>query len=51
MDHAKAYVAAMAILVILEQHLQLSLGITEQWLTDLLAIMSAFLVWLIPNRA
>jgi len=52
MDYAKAYVAAiMAILVILDQHFQLSLGITEQWLMDLLAILSAFLVWAVPNRA
>jgi hypothetical protein len=47
----KAIVALiMAILVILEQQAGLSLGIGEQWVTELLAIISAFLVWLVPNK-
>lgn len=41
----------MAVLVIIEQHARPMLGISQQWLTVLLAIISAFLVWLVPNRA
>jgi len=52
MDNNKSYVALiMAILVIIEQHTELKLGIGEQWLTDLLAIIGAFLVWAVPNKA
>lgn len=51
-EYNKSWVALiMAVLVILQQHFGLALGITEAWLTDLLAIISAFLVWLVPNRA
>ena len=51
-EHSKAWVALiMATLLILEQHFGLALGITEEWVTDLLAIIMAFLVWAVPNRA
>jgi len=51
-EYNKSWVALiMAILVIIEQHAGPSLGISEAWLTDLLAIITAFLVWLVPNRA
>jgi len=51
MDNNKTYVALiMAILVIIEQHSELKLGIGEAWVTDLIAIISAFLVWLVPNK-
>jgi len=51
-EYNKSWVALiMAILVIVEQHAGPTLGITEAWLTDLLAIIGAFLVWLVPNRA
>ena len=48
----KAIVAlVMAILVIIEQlwgfHIA---GISEQWLTMLLAILTPILVWLVPNH-
>jgi|GEM_PF-3572501 len=48
----KAIVALiMAVLVIIEQQAGLTLGMSEAWVTDLLAIISAFLVWLVPNKA
>ena len=51
MEYAKALTAAiMAILVIIEQHFGASLNIPE-WLADLIAVICAILVWLVPNRA
>jgi len=51
-EYAKSIVALiMAIVAILEQHFQLSLGITEAWVADGIAILTAILVYLVPNRA
>ena len=53
-EFSKAIVALiMAILIILEQIYGWEItgsGITEEWITNVLAILTPILVWLIPNR-
>lgn len=47
----KALVAAiMAVLTVAEQVWGFSLGLTEEWWTMLIAVVSPILVWFIPNR-
>ena len=46
----KAIVALiMAVIQIIEITYGRDLGITEQWVTDLLLILSPILVWITPN--
>lgn len=50
--HAKAIVAAiMAILVVIDQVGGYSLGISEQYVTMLLTVLTPLFVWLTPNKA
>lgn len=49
--HNKAWVAlVMAALGILEQVFGYTLGVSEQWVTMVLFILSPLLVWLVPNH-
>lgn len=51
-EYSKAIVAAIAaILVVVEQIWGLKLGVSEEFLTSLIAIIGAILVWLIPNTS
>ena len=46
----KAYVAAiMAVLLIIETFTGWSLGITEEWVITILAVITPIIVWLVPN--
>ena len=51
-EYAKSIVALiMAIVAIIEQHFDWTLGITEEWVTDGIAILTALLVYLVPNSS
>ena len=51
-EYNKAWIAlAMAVLAILEQIFHFNPGISEEWIAGLIAVITAFLVWLVPNRA
>jgi hypothetical protein len=51
-EYNKAWVAlVMAILVVLEQSFGLHIaGMSEEFVTNLLVILTPLLVWLVPNR-
>lgn len=51
-EYNKAVVALiMALLVVAELHFGVTLGVTEDFVISLLALLSPILVWLVPNRA
>jgi hypothetical protein len=50
-EYNKAWIAAvMAIVTLVDLYFSWDHGITEEYLTMLLVVLSPILVWLIPNR-
>ena len=50
-ENAKAIVAAiMAILVVVDQVFALKIGVSEEVVTIVIAVITPLLVWLVPNH-